>query len=281
MIRTTEERARLTKIFRKTGIETPELDSRCLIDYVTGTTYPAWPKTLCLADQNHLANCAKRRIAGEPVSRIVGTKEFWSLNLNLGPETLVPRPDSETLVRSAVRQFSHSHPRRILDLGVGSGCLLLALLTEFPQAWGIGIDLSFGAAMQAQNNSRALGLARRSAFCVSDWNSAFVTHFTQSQRFDLIVSNPPYIVTSECHVLPLEVQADPRLALDGGSDGLAAYRILAERIPSLLTTKGFVILEAGAGQAQDIWKIFEAKGLSWVRSDLDLGGHPRSLIFSH
>ena len=185
-----------------------------------------------------------RMVRGEPLSRILGWREFWGLDFALSPDTLDPRPESETMVEAVLARIGErAAPLTILDLGTGTGCLLLALLSEFPAASGIGIDLSAGAAATARRNAEALGLGHRARFAVGSWGSAL------SARFDVIVANPPYIARAALAGLaPEVVRYDPRLALDGGDDGLAAYRQIAAEMPERL---------AGDG-------VFAARGRVWA-----------------
>lgn len=214
-----------------------------------------------------------RRAAREPVSRILGHREFWSLDFALGPATLDPRPDSETLVEAALAAVPAGRPLRVLDLGTGTGCLLLAVLHDRPSAFGIGVDRSEPAARTARDNARALGLADRAAFTVGDWATAL------AGRFDLVLSNPPYIPESDIAALEPEVREhDPRLALSGGADGLDAYRALAAALPDLLAPGGTAVVELGIGQAADVAALFRAAGLDIAGTPHDLAGIPRCVV---
>jgi release factor glutamine methyltransferase len=221
----------------------------------------------------HLA----RRAAREPVSRILGRREFWSLDFALGPATLDPRPDSETLVEAALAAVPDrpvsDQPLRVLDLGTGTGCLLLAVLHDRAAAFGIGVDRSEAAARTARDNARALGLADRAAFTVGDWATAL------AGRFDLVLSNPPYIPDSDIAALEPEVREhDPRLAQSGGADGLDAYRALAAALPGLLAPGGTAVVELGIGQAADVAALFRAVGLDIAGTAHDLAGIPRCVV---
>lgn len=219
-----------------------------------------------------------RRAAREPVSRILGRRGFWGLELRLGPATLDPRPDSETLVEAVLdwwrgQEAAGEKAGAILDLGTGSGCLLLALLSELPRAWGLGLDCDPQAVAVARDNARALGLAERACFVVGDWGGAI------SGAWQAIVSNPPYIRNTEIDALEPEVaQYEPRRALDGGGDGLAAYRVLAPQIARLLAPGGLAALEVGADQAKDVSHLLTGVGLSPAGSRRDLSGHERSVL---
>ena len=214
----------------------------------------------------------RRRAAGEPLSRLRGTREFWSLPFLLSPETLDPRPETETLVAAALETVTDRAAKlRLLDLGTGTGCLLLALLSELPNAWGLGLDRAFGAAATARANAAALGLTHRSAFLAADWAAPV------EGSFDLIVSNPPYIPSGEIERLAPEVrQHDPRPALDGGRDGLDAYHALAPEFARLL--RGCALLEIGMGQAQAVAEIMAGQGLAIRCVRPDLAGIERCLV---
>lgn len=226
-------------------------------------------------DALRLTALAERRATGEPLARLTGRKEFWSLDFTLSPDTLVPRPDTETLVEAALQALpDRAAPLRLLDLGTGTGALLAALLSEYPAATGLGIDRSEGAARQALANLAALGLCPRGQVMVGDWAEAL------AGRFDLIVSNPPYIETAAIDTLDVDVRShDPYLALDGGADGLVAYRAIAAALPRLLTQGGYAVLELGAGQETDVAALLRAAGLDVAGpARRDLGGIPRALV---
>ncbi|MGA2487433.1 MAG: peptide chain release factor N(5)-glutamine methyltransferase [Roseiarcus sp.] len=215
---------------------------------------------------------AARRAAGEPLSRIAGEREFWGLTFALSPETLDPRPETETIVEAALAAFAarRGEALRVIEFGVGSGALLAALLTELPAAHGLGVDLSPGAAAQARANLESLGLVARSEIRVGDWGDGL------EGPFDLIVANPPYIPSGDIAGLAREVRDhDPRLALDGGADGLDAYRALAPEIARLLAPTGRFFLEVGAGQAQAVAGLAAAAGLVDLATHRDLAGIER------
>jgi release factor glutamine methyltransferase len=217
-----------------------------------------------------------RRCAREPVARILGSREFRSLDFGLGPDTLEPRPDSEAVVEAAVA-YGHAFPGtvRVLDLGTGTGCLLLSVLNELPDATGVGTDIAAGAIDMASRNAGSLGLGNRARFVCTDWTDGL------DGSFDLILSNPPYITTAEIAALAPEVAVyDPSAALDGGNDGLDAYRALAPRVSEIVSPSGVVVLEIGAGQQDDVISIFVATGFGLVDIRRDLGGHVRALSFA-
>jgi release factor glutamine methyltransferase len=215
----------------------------------------------------------ERRAAREPVSRILGRREFWSLDFALSPAVLDPRADSETLVEAALSGLpNRTAAWRILDLGTGSGCLLLALLSELPQAWGLGVDRSTAALTAARENARRLGLAGRTCFAATDWAAGL------AGRFDLVVANPPYVATPDIAALAPEVAGfDPPAALDGGADGLEAYRAVAPALPALLSDGGRALLEIGADQADGVAALLQACGAGPVRRHRDLAGRVRCL----
>ncbi|MGH7122785.1 MAG: peptide chain release factor N(5)-glutamine methyltransferase [Stellaceae bacterium] len=217
----------------------------------------------------------QRRRAREPISRILGHREFWSLRFELSPDTLDPRADSETLIEAVLAALDdRSRAYRVLDLGTGSGCLLLALLSELPHAVGIGIDISSGAIETARRNAAGLGLAGRAGFLREDWSDGL------SGQWDVILANPPYIASAEIDRLAPEVaRFEPKLALDGGVDGLMAYRALAPKIARVLApSTGLAAIEVGAGQAQKVTGIMAEAGLALRAVRHDLNGVDRCLV---
>lgn len=231
-------------------------------------------RALTDAETRRFNDYVARRAAGEPTSRILGRREFWSLEFEIGPAVLDPRPDTETVVEAALEAVG---PRGaaldLLDLGTGSGCILLALLSELPNARGLGADLSEAAARTAQANARRLGLAERARFVVADWGRGL------AGAFDLVTSNPPYVRRGEIAGLAPEVAAhDPPAALDGGVDGLDAYRSLAAALPRLLKPGGCAALEIGMDQGPDVIRLIEAAGLEMRAMRRDLAGRPRCVV---
>jgi release factor glutamine methyltransferase len=215
---------------------------------------------------------ALRRVAGEPLSRIFGRREFWGLSFVLSPDTLDPRPETETIVEAALAALAarRGEALRLCDFGVGSGALIAALISEFPAARGVGVDLSPGAAAQARANLESLGLAARAEIRVGDWGEGL------DGPFDLIVANPPYVPSGDIAGLSREVRDhDPRLALDGGADGLDAYRALAPEFARLLAPRGRFFVEVGAGQAEAVRSIAAAAGLVELAIHRDLAGIER------
>lgn len=217
----------------------------------------------------------QRRLRREPLSRILGVRGFWKEIFFLSPFTLDPRPETEGLVEHALSFFSHKpSPGKILDLGTGTGCLLLSLLAEFPTAWGLGIDIQEGAIATAQKNTTHLNLSERALFLVGNWMDMISEEFF----FDLIVSNPPYIPTPDLSCLPDEVKNyDPRLALDGGRHGLACYRHLISQTAHHLSPGGCLMLEIGENQSQQIYGLAQPFFQS-IQIHLDLRGQERYII---
>ncbi len=272
-----EARRLVVQALRRAGLDNAGLDARILLEGSLGTTRFEPDQALSRKAAATLAEFVRRRLTGEPVWRILGEREFWGLTFRLSPATLEPRPDSETVVEAALRELDarRSEALSILDLGTGTGCLLIALLSECPQAQGVGVDLSEEACRTAAGNAASNGVAARASFRQGNWTEGL------AGRFDLIVSNPPYIPSDEIATLSVEVrQHDPLLALDGGGDGLGPYRIFAETLPPLLAPGGFMVFEIGAGQKDDIVSIMAAADLELKASRYDLGGHERALIFA-
>lgn len=264
---------------REAGIETPELDARILTGAVldldlTGLVSAA-DRQLSRMQAVRLNELTVRRLEGWPVARLVGTKEFWGLPLTLSDATLVPRPDTETVVEAALELIgaNRDRPLRLADLGTGSGAILLALLSELPNAYGVGTDIAIGALATAAANARRLGFSSRAAFVVSDYAAAL------GGGFDLIVSNPPYIASDEIDGLAPEVRYhDPHRALDGGEDGLDAYRRLVPEAASRLRPSGALIVEVGHDQQEAVKALMERAGLAGVAVRADLGGIGRAVI---
>jgi release factor glutamine methyltransferase len=221
-----------------------------------------------------VAELLRRVLAHEPLSRILGVREFWGLEFALSSDTLDPRPETETLVEAVLARLpERDRPYAFLDLGTGSGCLLLALLSEFRAAHGVGVDRAFGAAAAARRNAVRLGLGGRARFVRGDWATAL------SGSFDAVVANPPYVARGEMASLPREVRDfDPPLALDGGADGLDAYRAIAADIWRLLAPGGLFACEIGAGQDMAVAGIIKALGLVIDEIVADLAGIPRCVI---
>ncbi len=257
------------------GVDTARLDARLLLGAALGReVWPHESEAVDAAGLGRFEALMVRRLAREPVSRILGRRAFWTLDLTVTPDTLDPRADSETLIEAAVAAFADlDPPRRILDLGTGSGCLLLAALVEFPSASGLGIDRSPGAVETARRNARLNGLEDRSAFRAAAWDDL------PQADWDLILTNPPYIPETEAIGLQPEVaRFDPREALIAGPDGLDAYRSLMRIMPRLLAPRATVVLELGAGQNQAVRTLARAAGFTAVATRKDLGGVDRALV---
>ena len=274
-------RRALTARFRTNNIDSAELDARILVGAVLGldlTGMIASAGRHLTSDQSmRLDDLVRRRLAGEPVARLLGHKEFWGLPLKLSAATLVPRPDTETVVELALEILrARPHPEqpwRLADIGTGSGAILLALLSELPDAYGVGTDISEAALRTARTNAICLGLGRRAGLVACDYAAAL------SDTFDLIVSNPPYIRSAEISQLATEVRDhDPHQALDGGTDGLDAYRALIPQAARLLAPGGALVVEAGRGQSGDIVGLMAAAGLTIKGSaKADLAGIHRAV----
>ena len=224
--------------------------------------------------ETRLAKLVDRRLAHEPIAYILGEREFWSLPFAVSPDVLIPRPESETLVEAALEAVpDRSAPLRVLDLGTGSGCLLIALLSELPQATGLGVDLSQAALTVAETTAAHLGLGHRADFQLRDWGRGLNEHF------DLVVSNPPYIAEFEWRHLPPDVREfEPALALAGGPDGLTAYRALAPDCARLVVPGGTVVLEIGQGQGDAVEALLTRRGLTVIQRCQDLAGIERCVI---
>lgn len=267
-----------TRRLAAAGADTPRLDARLLLAHLLGVA-PGWLVThsdQTLTAEQHAAYDAAiaRRAAREPVALILGEQEFWSLPFLVSRDTLIPRPDSETLVEAVLRRLpDRAAPLRLLDFGTGSGCLLLALLHELPNAWGLAVDRNPGAARMAAANARRLDLSERVGVICGDWGTSL------DGIFHVILSNPPYIPDQDIDRLQPEVcRWEPRLALAGGDDGLAAYRRLAPDMARLLAPHGMAAVEVGQGQAQAVALLLEAHGLRHPELCKDLAGIDRCVI---
>ncbi|MDX2317186.1 MAG: peptide chain release factor N(5)-glutamine methyltransferase [Hyphomicrobiaceae bacterium] len=271
------------RTLREGGIETASLDGRLLLCHASGLTHEALiarnrealpPEAVTL-----LEGYVARRLQGEPVSRIKENKEFYGRCFEIDAHTLDPRPDTETLIEATLALVTkkgwQDRPLRLLDLGTGSGCILLTLLSELPRAHGVGADISAGALRRAAENASRLGLTDRVQFIASDWFDGV------SGQFDLVLSNPPYIESAEIAGLAREVAGfDPLIALDGGVDGLNAYRRIAQNVPGALQNGGQLVVEIGPTQAEAVVDIFGGAGLN-IEEDgvrFDLAGRARCVL---
>lgn len=259
------------------GVETPRQDARLLLaavlDVEPGTLLARPEARLNDADWRRFQALVGERVKRKPVSRILGVREFWSLPFRLDAATLDPRPDSETLVEAGLAHLPRDAKAKVLDFGTGTGCLLLSVLHERPNAWGVGVDRSERAVRAARANAAALGLEARAAFVAGDWGAAL------ADGFDLILANPPYVSDSEMAQLGPEVaNYDPAHALRAGPDGLDAYRAMAPSLPRVLRTGGMAAIEVGAGQARAVERILCDAGLQVKQPVCDLAGIARCVI---
>lgn len=257
------------------GVEGPVIDARLLVEAAAGAT-----RTDIIADPHRALTQAQaaaldgylaRRERREPVSHILGRKGFWKIMVGVTPDVLTPRPDTETLVDLILRDLPEGRSFSILDLGVGSGAILLAILAERPAGKGLGVDVSDAALAVARENAANLGLAQRTALLRGDWTLGLA-----DESFDVVVSNPPYVASGDIPTLAPEVRDhEPRVALDGGPDGLDAYRRLAPEILRVLKPGGRFAVEIGAGQAAAVLGQFAAAGAVGLETARDLGDRDR------
>ena len=278
MTRSLEDALRsATDVLGAAGINEPHREARILLAHVLGVDLAA----LLLRRSGHVTpeeedpfkRLVARRAAHAPAAVLLGHREFWSLDFLVTPETLIPRPESELIIETAVALYPDRRVGRILDLGTGTGCLLLAAMTEFVDAWGLGIDRSAAAATVARQNTQRLGLSDRAAIMVGGWADAV------TGRFDLLLCNPPYIRAADIAGLMPEVALhEPHLALDGGADGLDPYRILFPDLHRRLSTGGTALFEFGQGQAAALRDLAHQAALTIVAVRKDLAGHPRVMI---
>ncbi len=269
----------ISKKLKAAGIEACRLDARNIVSMALRTnpndlvvhTDRVMTDVECVA----VESLVQRRLQGEPISRIRGEREFWGLPFIVSPYTLDPRPDSETIVSAVLDVYTADHPndpRTLLDLGTGSGCLLLALLSEFQNAFGLGVDISEHAIDTAKLNADRLGLGNRSAFLVDNWAASL------AGQFDVIVCNPPYLETGELTGLQPEVRLfDPVRALNGGPDGLDSYRCVIPDAKRLLGGSGILVMEIGYDQKEAITSLLETAGLVGIQGHTDLAGITRCL----
>jgi release factor glutamine methyltransferase len=265
------------KRLKDAGIEMPVLDARLLVEHALATDWATLftgpDRDLSAEEAGTVESHLQRRLAREPVSRIVGKRGFWKFDLAISPDTLDPRPDTETLIMAVLKLVPDpAAPLSILDLGTGSGAILLALLNELPHATGLGIDVLPGAVATASANALAVGLHDRADFRNQDWNQ------TIERQFDIVVSNPPYIPAGNIPGLAAEVRNyDPHAALNGGPDGLDAYRAIAALLPGIARPGGLVALEIGQGQADTVEAIFADADCAGFRRWQDLAQIDRAV----
>jgi len=261
--------------FTAAGIDSADTDARLLMQAVLKLSREDlfMNSSLLIPDAREmvLKEYAARRLKREPVSRILGTRSFWKSDFKISRETLDPRADSEVLIETALKHIKN--PMRVLDLGTGSGCLLLSLLQEWSESSGIGVDISADAVRTAEENARAMGLAGRAKFVAADWNA-----LPPGELFDVVISNPPYIAEHEMAGLEPEVTLyDPRRALVSGPDGLECYRSIISLLPRFLKKQGHVFFEVGHSQAGAVKDMLEAAGLPVLQTAPDLAGHDRCI----
>jgi release factor glutamine methyltransferase len=271
-----EARRAVTAALRAANLDTPELDARLLVAHALGLSraavVAASDRTLTKDECRRIDDLRDRRLGREPVARILGHRAFWSLDLAINSQVLDPRPETETVVEAALAAIDRNADLLIADLGTGSGAILLALLRELPGSRGIATDRSESALRLARDNADALGLATRCSFVACDFGTAL------SGPFDLVVTNPPYIPSAQIVTLAPEVRRhDPLLALDGGDDGLDAYRAIAGDIARLLSPDGMVVVEIGQGQAHAVTGLLIKAGLRVDEPKADLAGLPRAI----
>lgn len=275
-------------ILKNARIDTFDIDCRVLLSYVSGMKHYeliSKPKTeIPQKLYNHYMRLIKRRSKFEPIAQITKEKEFWSLPFKVSKGTLIPRPDSETLIEAVKSEFKDTEKcYRILDMGTGSGCLLLSLLSEYKNAIGFGIDVKCNALKTAKENSKKLGLNPRARIIKLNWKNKKPTTKFGPEKFHIIISNPPYIRASEMKTLDPDVQKyEPRKALYGGRDGLDEYRQISKALYywDILDDDGKLFLEFGKGQQEDVKKIFEAFGFKFKKYFTDLGGITRVIELS-
>lgn len=263
---------------RAAGVESSALDADLLLAEVLDVTREkiiGYPEMEMRQDEcDRFLALVNRRVQREPMAHLLGRREFWGRVFKVTKDTLDPRPDSETLIEAVLEQFpDRMRVLKILDLGTGTGCLLLTLLAEFPNARGVGVDICEAALGVAKENARKLGVANRAEFVIDNWAEGVET------TFDLVISNPPYIKNSDIEALEPEVaRYEPRGALAGGADGLECYRQIAPQLNRLLAEKAVVVLEFGQGQEWQVREEFEASNLSFVSFEKDLAGVTRCLV---
>jgi release factor glutamine methyltransferase len=271
------------KYLENSGVPQADLEARWILKTILGVSdadFIAGTGVVSQEQTEKIEAVARRRAAGEPLSRIFGEKEFWGRAFKIGSKTLDPRADTETLVRVALEILTKKfHVKQkmaeILDLGTGSGCILVTLLAESPQSYGVGVDLSYEALKIACHNAKFHGVSQRIGFICGDWGAPI------DRKFDLIVSNPPYIRTSVIPNLDPEVRNhDPILALNGGEDGLDAYKKIISELPSLLKPGGTALLEIGFDQADDLMRLSRLPWIRKIYTHTDYAGRPRVVEIS-
>jgi release factor glutamine methyltransferase len=288
----------MKETLQASGVEMAALDARIIIEERSGFD---WSDIVARGDDidifpqacMQMREDVRARINGKPLSRIYNKREFWGLEFALSPNTLDPRPDTELIIELALKRFDgRKNPQNILDLGTGSGCILIALLCEFPNSVGVGVDLSEGALEMAHYNAQQNECGYRATFvCGSWWDALDADHVVSGgaaqgackvqQKYDLIVSNPPYIANYVIPNLSPEVKNhDPILSLDGGADGLDAYKIIFSKLKNYLSDDGIALLEIGYDQENDAMRLSEESGFALRTVHNDLAGNPRVVDIS-
>ena len=268
----------IAQLLQKAGIERARAEARLLAAHALGLSIEQIVaddgRLIGSTELDRLRTLATERARRRPMSQILGYREFYGRRFDVTPDVLTPRPDSETLIDAVLDHVADCGTSlEILELGVGTGCLLLTLLAELPQARGVGVDLSAKALQVARGNAAALGLAGRCRLVQGDWTNAI------TGKFDLVISNPPYIPSADIAGLDPEVAThEPRLALDGGADGLSFYRRLAGDIARLLRPQGLLALEVGEGQARPVAALLAAAGIEVLEQRRDLAGIERCVL---
>lgn len=268
----------LAQHLQSAGIERARFEARLLAAHALGVSVEkiVADDRRQLSDQelHALTRLAEERAQRRPMAQILGWREFYGRRFKVTPDVLTPRPDSETLIDTVLDHITdRAQPLRLLELGVGSGCLLLTLLAELPQARGVGIDISAAALAVARGNAEALGLSQRCTLVEGDWSTA------ATGAFDIVLSNPPYIPTGEIERLDAEVSRyEPRVALDGGEDGFSFYRRISRDCERALTHKGLIALEIGAGQGDDVADLLQTAGFAVLERRCDLAGIERCIL---
>ncbi|MFT8420729.1 MAG: peptide chain release factor N(5)-glutamine methyltransferase [Gluconacetobacter sp.] len=266
-------------LLRDAGVDDPRREARLLMAHVLGTDLAGLlaRTRMTASERAGFLAAVRRRAAREPMAHITGRAGFWSLELETSPATLIPRPDSETLIEALLDHCpDREQVRSVLDLGTGTGCLLLAALSEYGAAWGVGVDIAPDAARLAARNARRAGLEGRCAMLAGDWAASI------RGEFDVVFSNPPYIPQAGLADLMPDVRDyEPARALDGGADGLDAYRLLSGALPMLLAHDGVAVFEIGIGQENSMPALARQSGLEIVDVRADLGGIPRAVVMRH
>jgi len=264
--------------FTAQGIENPVLDARLVMQEVLNITHEEIllnnNRVITANESKALSILVSRRLKREPISRILGKRAFWKHEFKLSDKTLDPRPDSETIIQSVISSFNKNDELNILDLGTGTGCLLLSILNEFPNSKGVGVDISSGAIDIAKENAKEIGISKKVNFIDSDWKNMELNN-----SFNVIISNPPYIENSEIESLEPEVKNfDPYLALAGGNDGLDSYKEIIKILPKLLKKDGKIFFEIGYNQEVPVKEMLAHNGFSVIEVTQDLAGISRCIV---